>query len=907
MVAFINSYSKDTILDKIAKSKKKYPVLASMDKKNKAGTCPTGSKSFFAFQSHRDFLDHILAKEPGMRNYYEIIDGSQRSCFYLDIDAKECEDPVLLLTTLQVNLKAFLESINLNGTILTLSASSEFKTSYHFIVRGDWVTEDHIVRGHLFSLFVTYLQERNVDDSVCDASVFSKWQNFRTVYSTKYGQDRPLIPMCSDLNPLDYFITYVSADLRVVTMDDLPKLQSIEVIINGKKKKLDDKIKNLPVTSLDKGLIKTLPNTFESLITEYVNDHSLEFLIKCIPNGGSGQPWLVWVGLGMALHRSLDVMIKIATQKGNDEEVSSLLDCGLKIYDEWSSASDKYDREMVMNAWESFEKNFREVGYNKGTLIRLAKKANPEIFKFEYATFDNLTPWEPYILNYNNRYVIPYDVETRFCFEQSPMGSGKTFQLAEFIKRTKPRRVVCLSPRQSYAANFTADMNEYLKDEEIQFVNYQDLVKKGIHSGWNSKTHLVIQMESIYKLGIGAFSSYDLMIVDEVESNLKTFSSFTMFTKIKSTPRANRLKRNLDLFYKLVTTSSKCIFADAFITNRTLNTINSISPFVIGNTQIRINHFQPPKKEAMSYPTFAEFQAAIIKRLEANERVIVFWGSKKKGKAFEQVLLRQFPNKKTKFYHADSSDDMDKDLTNVNVEWSNDVCCLMYSGKISVGVNFTVPKYFSEMFVYCYADGACPRDVMQATMRVRSTINHKLSYFADGRHLVKDRPTTIKCLLSQTQYNSQQLEFIEDVRERDHLSTYRWEVQPDISTNMITINNRDDQFNKLTWDAKLWLYNQLEDNLSSVKFKDALEYYFKLSGHELTEFEKEGPVEEGPHGENPSILYKDIPEIDMCHWMELKGRIERKDATALEKLMEKGRTACERRKRRKKRREEGEG
>jgi late competence protein required for DNA uptake (superfamily II DNA/RNA helicase) len=70
----------------------------------------------------------------------------------------------------------------------------------------------------------------------------------------------------------------------------------------------------------------------------------------------------------------------------------------------------------------------------------------------------------------------------------------------------------------------------------------------------------------------------------------------------------------------------------------------------------------PLKKEAVKFPSLAQFQSALLKRLQNNTKIIVFWGSKRKGTQFEQVLKEQLPNKKVKFYHADSDDALDNDL-----------------------------------------------------------------------------------------------------------------------------------------------------------------------------------------------------------------------------------------------------
>jgi hypothetical protein len=214
------------LYEEIKKNGTPFPVIGSQD----VPSGKKGAKSFLAFKTHPDFLDYINRKPEKDRNQYEIIDHDQNSFMHLDVDSKDTKEPEVLWRTLVKDLEAFLAEIRLDGSnILTLSASDSTKTSFHLIIRGDWVTSNCTVRSRLHSLFVSWLKANDptFPTEVIDPKVYSSWQNFRTIYSTKLGTKRPLTPYKAtvELDPLHYFVTYIDDPLKykVINLDDLPR------------------------------------------------------------------------------------------------------------------------------------------------------------------------------------------------------------------------------------------------------------------------------------------------------------------------------------------------------------------------------------------------------------------------------------------------------------------------------------------------------------------------------------------------------------------------------------------------------------------------------------------------------------------------------------------------------------
>ncbi|KAJ3088599.1 hypothetical protein HK100_007996 [Physocladia obscura] len=205
----IEAQTKEILMCKVEKSTVEYKVLGGQDKDSKKG-----AKSFLAFETHNDFLAYIKSKSNKDRNQYEIIDKNQISLWYMDIDSKDTTDPDGLLKTLISHLKAFLMEYD------------------QLPLQGNWATKDNAVRARLHSLFISWLEANaaGFNTEILDSSVYSPWQNFRTIYSTKLGTERPLVPIepKAGFDPLHYFVTYVSdqCERKVISLEDLPATYS---------------------------------------------------------------------------------------------------------------------------------------------------------------------------------------------------------------------------------------------------------------------------------------------------------------------------------------------------------------------------------------------------------------------------------------------------------------------------------------------------------------------------------------------------------------------------------------------------------------------------------------------------------------------------------------------------------
>ena len=222
---------------------------------------------------------------------------------------------------------------------------------------------------------------------------------------------------------------------------------------------------------------------------------------------------------------------------------------GFELFLKWASRSSKFDSNECLLLWERLEK--REKGYNKGTLISLAKRCNHTIQRKKK---DFMSPLVTMDINfksnvYNEKWQRPYDLDKySTIIAQSPMGSGKTTQICEAIKnKGDDLKILVLAPRRCFAKSIAMEIT---KKSGIPFTCYLDVNKK---ADLHKEQYLVCQMESIHYLK----SNYNMIIADEITSCLTQFSSKqTMKGKIHHVANSfEKIWRNAQ--YKIV--------SDAFI------------------------------------------------------------------------------------------------------------------------------------------------------------------------------------------------------------------------------------------------------------------------------------------------------------------------------------------------------
>ena len=450
---------------------------------------------------------------------------------------------------------------------------------------------------------------------------------------------------------------------------------------------------------------------------------------------------------------------------------------------------------------------------------------------------------------YSEQYMRPIEVKPfQILLRQGYLGKGKTRSFIEWIKNNNPRRILYLSSRQMFARSITAELNRHLPDN--QFTCYLNVTDKHSLVYYD---RLVIQMESLIHLDWAGKENevfmnelgmmYDVIILDEVESLLKQFSS--------DKTMKGRLYHCAVIFERLLLTTPYVIGADAFLTTRSRRVLRQLNPKIV----IERNLHPPVKRQCLQYENKYDFISAAKNALSAGKNIVMVWGSKDAMLRFEHTYLKR-NGYSYKMYHGTSTDNVRNDLSIVNRTWS-EVQVVMYTASITVGVSFD-KLHFDELFVYGSCMSMSVRDLFQAMMRVRHLTNNVMHCYLQTIYCRYDAPElTIgeKYILEQLRQKVSDL----DQFMREYSLKDLWEVMPIWLSMAHVLNKKEDAYTALhyqrTFDTYLLLCNYDKQIIRSSKLKldeiqlPRLDYHQvrEITGNEKRVIEKQ--IKEGTAGE----------------------------------------------------------
>lgn len=444
-------------------------------------------------------------------------------------------------------------------------------------------------------------------------------------------------------------------------------------------------------------------------------------------------------------------------------------------------------------------------------------------------------------LEYNERYVRPINIPDKCVFMlQSYLGTGKTSAIIKWLKDKSFKRVICLSPRQIFACNLCGELNR----AGLQYVNYQDIPYEEKLDDYDKK---VMQMESLNKLRDTVLDNpNDCLIIDEVESCLKQFSS--------TDTMGVRLVDNVNVFEQLIKTTPVIICADAFLGNKSVDVMKCMRDDVI----IHKNNYVPEKRTAIKYSSKTHFYNKALETIKEGKNIIMVWTSKTEMFSFKSELEPLGIKHLTYFDKCD--DQLKRDLSDVREQWTK-VQVVLYTPCITVGVNMDL-EHFDQLFVYGSCMSCCVRDTFQATMRARHLKDNIMHYYLYSTYRGSDAPLlTLKVdrILEQSK------------RKTDYLDKL-------ISNNNF-LNNWEEEPN---WLALNHLHNILEDNESKILYDTVFNRYLDICGY-IKEYDIN--VKFSSDDKDRVLLdYEEIPSLNPLEFSVISKRIKNKMATEMEKL-----------------------
>jgi len=672
------------------------------------------------------------------------------------------------------------------------------------------------------------------NEPIIDFAVYSCNQNFRLPFNSKIGKDDLILePIKKSPTLPNHLVGIYKADhtdipfissttLASQGIDAVTALQDQNFQRSSVYNKLTQKEKhnfaafNYDVFSHLQAYDNLDPNTLD------LKQEDIPFLLSCIPNSNTKpQHFVVWQAIGQTLKN---------LSHNSPKKSQQYLDYWIK----WSNqAAQAYPNEAkaCKEMWTKMTvRAQRKWGFRFLTTLARFYYPNTLFDKYEVALqfndmfnlkdthmlFDTIDIYD------DQRYMKPFDVINHDLIAvEGPMGAGKTHQIKALDKQLKPKRILMVGCRQTFCREKVADFKSvwpdirYYKDPEVQ------------HScHWVEFPKLVIQVESLrHLICIDQDTSYDLLILDEIESILYQF-----FSQTQTEPY-----RCFEIFMQLLTTSKKIVMADAFLSNRTISIIQhlkTLRPDI--RCKLDINKFNPNSHITANIlgiatnpseilPTKARFTQHIIAQLKQNKKLCIVCSSKTFKQDIINKAIQTFGQEYSSsilHYDGDTDDMAIEDLGNVQDKWSNPhVRMVIYTTKITVGISFDVPNAFHS--IYIYGSVTCPivRDLMQSHFRVRHTIDNTI-YIAMN---------TCKLPESSTQEEEMTLAYAKNILQ--------------------TIKSRFRKFEDTTENASYRIayetiiqYNLLEDKLGYSLYHKLFTYFLQKIGYTINDTQPQDEV-----------------------------------------------------------------
>ena len=754
------------------------------------------------------FLNYYYSIPEDERRYYELI--KNECCEYYDIDGKWEDGWKDIDSFLFEFIKLrddFSKENDINNRpvifsdMIVTEACNTVKMSLHIIIRQTTYFKkctDQKVWATMFNDWII----NNTDSKIrLDLSVYNSNSLMRLIGSHK-GNDpsRKFKP---------YGLAKKIKDMRLFFCSYVKDLMYIPIDIKEKEKE-----HNLPSIELE------LSNNEVKEIFQHLNTSRWE----------DYESWrtLIWLGIKLGLTEG-DIQEYSKNAQNYSEESTS------KMINEYSPNKCNIS---IGTLFYYLEKDTDALTYK--TLVK------PYILdRLTQQKIDDLIQTSNYIEK-TDKWVLPeiFDDDSRCVVIKAGLGKGKTSASVSHINSHAYDRIIVLTPRRTFAKSVC---NRLSKETKHNFVIYSELKGKDYVI---KNPFIVIQVESLNRLELNN-TDKTLLLCDEIESVL-----FQM--TVDKTHKLNHLD-NLTMFDRLISSSTKIICLDAFISNKCLTTLKLMNvPYKY------FNYTQPLEdRKCIRIDKKDNFLNKLILDLGTGKKIFLFSSSNKAlTHDFIPKIKSEFPDKKIIEYHSKFTS---IDLTHINDNWKDAdvVCC---TSTITVGCNFDIEDVFDKVYIFANASSRnLVRDIFQASYRVRHIRDKQLIYCVDKRHFGLN------------------------------LSTYKKEIEQDLRTKSHYIVNQYEHHLKMIypnketpeWIRHLVLSNIYEQNMSIMMLEDMFKRYLSECSYEHEdidedELEEEMDMEEMDMCIDGEFDYKDIPELTLSQTKELRKKKIESSLTKME-------------------------
>lgn len=756
---------------------------------------------------------------------------------------------------------------------VVLDSSRPNKLSYHLIIPNHICFKN--VADH--KIFTTYIWSRFQNPKehekeffkfltysfkeetrfIFDKIPYGKFQNVRFINQSKKGKSYILKNINRSFGVRDSFIRLYEGvgDRKILNVEPLVELTSNEkkkTSTRISKEKTASKRERKETTQQEIGFnIEGMTlMTHKKMKYEDVEkiEPSFKKYLYLIPN--TAQSWEIYRNIGFAIKS-----------------------CGgtLEDYKEWAKLSTKYNEgDEVFVAFNSFRTVIdNERTYDVPYLRRLAKLANPDFFKREGECLDKYfkldtsgietivehskfvsqegTPDENNILHPAKHLIL-----------HAYLGRGKTTA----IKRLLPKydTVLFLSPRQTFARFVSV---------EFDIPCYLD--------GVFTAPKLVISVESLLKLT--DHFVYQYVCLDECES---------IFTQFSSPTTRGKHVQIWDRLMEIIENAEKVVFADAFITNRTLDFVRELP-----ESKVIIQNNTPPVRREAEEVSYKSFPDLLRESINNNEKNYVCYSSATilKQNMYELKTIAKADKHlkhvidKTLVYHARADDKLFDTLKDINNTW-REAKLVITSPSNTVGCSYSPADFepdFDRLWIHALPT-CCVRDTFQTQMRVRHLKQNKLTYcFADPRifGLVKMRtPPLFELLDEYENFNKRKKEMVYELI--DKIIEYRTHHKLD-KTDIENIRKCYDDVEETPLSLrKIMHFNLFEQTLSTTHYKQMFVCFLDRCGYSRRDLIEDDSKK--IHG-TLTCDYDNLESVSYERMKELGELIENRYATETDKLL----------------------
>lgn len=314
----------------------------------------------------------------------------------------------------------------------------------------------------------------------------------------------------------------------------------------------------------------------------------------------------------------------------------------------------------------------------------------------QFEEYLKLEEIEPYI-EYDERYCREIDENVDCQLIMGQMGIGKTYQLIQMMERLHNSPNLFTVCKFSTRISFTNKINNDLKPFGFKTYSDENIKKNELKQIDYNK--IIIQFESLYKL---ANCVFDYLIIDE---------AFSFFFQIYAPTNRNKMSINQKKLQMMFKKAKHIILLDAYMLKPVFDFYNELCG---GRLKLIKNNFVLPRGRIKSkifngFESTYEYCRQVVSALLDYETVACPLGSKLFGEKILKTIQQCIDSPKTLKEDKEQLEKIKAVFYTEENRFPNDKCAneefikndlVMYTPTVTVGVDFSVEDYITQLFAY---------------------------------------------------------------------------------------------------------------------------------------------------------------------------------------------------------------